>query len=246
MLEGTWKTASYSRNRHSIGRIKCGTESNGGFTNIAVTNCVFDRCRGLALETVDGAHIEDVAISNLTMRGVVHSPLFMRLGTRMRGPKDIKPGVLRRVVISNIVSSDAVAEYPSIIAGVPGFPIEDIKISDVYLHQRGGGGADWAAIQPPEKANAYPEADMFGVLPATGFFLRHARNVEFSNVEIATEQPDKRAAFWAEDVEGLDVFRVRLAAHSVAYNLNRVRNFRNFGSLSVPDKTLASVDRDTF
>lgn len=63
---------------------------------------------------------------------------------------------------------------------------------------------------------------MFGVLPATGFFLRHARNVEFSNVEIATEQPDKRAAFWAEDVEGLDVFRVRLAAHSVAYNLNRV------------------------
>jgi hypothetical protein len=117
---------------------------------------------------------------------------------------------------------------------------------DVYLHQRGGGGADWAALQPPEKANAYPEADMFGVLPATGFFLRHARNVEFSNVEIATEQPDKRAAFWAEDVEDLDVFRVRLAAHSVAYNLNRVRNFRSFGSLSVPDKVLASVDRDTF
>ena len=246
MLDGTWKTASYSKNRHSIGRIKCGTESNGGFKNITISNCVFDKCRGLALETVDGAHIEDVSISNLSMRNVVHSPLFLRLGTRMRGPKDIKPGILRRVVISNIVSSGAVAEYPSIIAGVPGHPIEDIKISDVYLHQLGGGGADWAGIHPPELPDAYPEASMFGTLPATGFFIRHAKNVEFSNVEIAMEQADRRAAFWAEDVDGLDVFRVRLAAKTVAYNLNNVRNFRSFGSQNLPDKILADASQEIF
>jgi hypothetical protein len=32
------------------GRIKLGTESNGGFRNITVANCVFDTCRGLRLK----------------------------------------------------------------------------------------------------------------------------------------------------------------------------------------------------
>ena len=33
------------------GRIKCGTESNGGFKNITISNCVFEGCMGLALES---------------------------------------------------------------------------------------------------------------------------------------------------------------------------------------------------
>src|SRR5690242_15951298 len=213
MLDGTWQRAVYSQKRKSIGRIKCGTESNGGFRNIAITNCGFDSCRGLALETVDGAQIEDIAITNLTLRDVVHSPLFLRLGSRMRGPKGASPGTLRRVVVSNIVSSGAVAEYPSILAGISGHPIEDVKISDVYLQQLGGGGKEWASRNPPELPGGYPEADMFGTLPASGFFLRHARNVEFSNIEIATGKPDARAAFWVEDVDGLDLFRVRVPSN---------------------------------
>ena len=70
-----------------VGRIKCGTESNGGVKNIAITNCVFDQCWGLALETVDGAAMEDIVVSNITMRNCYSSPLFVRLGRRMRGPK---------------------------------------------------------------------------------------------------------------------------------------------------------------
>ena len=40
------------------GRIKCGTESNGGFKNIAISNCVFDACSSLTLESEDGALCE--------------------------------------------------------------------------------------------------------------------------------------------------------------------------------------------
>lgn len=247
MLDGTWQTAEYSKwDRKWIGRIKCGTESNGGFKNITISNCVFDSCRGLALETVDGAHIEDIAITNLTMRNVVHSPFFLRLGKRMRGPKDMLPGTLRRVVISNVVSSDAVAEYPSIIAGVHGAAVEDIKISNVYLHQLGGGAPEWASRHPPEIPTAYPEASMFGILPATGFFIRHAKNLEFSNVEIATAKSDARAAFWAENVDGLDVFRLRLPSGASAYNLRNVQNFRSFGSQKLPDRVLANAEQETF
>jgi polygalacturonase len=223
--------------RPPVGRIKCGTESNGGFRNIAITNCVFENCRGLALETVDGGVIEDVTVSNLTMRGLVDSPIFLRLGKRMRGPAGAAPGALRRVLLSNIVSSNAVAEYPCIISGVPGAAIEDIRISDVYLHQLGGGSAEWAALEPAERENAYPEATMFGILPARGFFIRHARNLEFSNIEIATAEPDRRPAFWMHDVQGVDLFRLKAGRNTAAYALRDVTEFRSFGSRDSPDRT---------
>src|SRR6202453_1769252 len=70
------------------GRIKCGTESNGGFKSITIANCIFEGSHGLALETVDGAAIEDIAVTNITMRDSIGSPFFLRLGARLRGPKE--------------------------------------------------------------------------------------------------------------------------------------------------------------
>ncbi|HEY4357156.1 MAG TPA: glycoside hydrolase family 28 protein [Acidobacteriaceae bacterium] len=242
VLSGKFIAKTYSDVRKSVGRIKCGTESNGGFKSITVTNCILEGCRGFALETVDGAHIEDITVSNLSMRGLVHSPIFLRLGKRMRGPKDTKPGVLRRVLFSNIVSSNAVAQYPSIVAGVSDARIEDIKFDNIYLHQTGGGTAEWAALQPPEKDAGYPEADMFGTLPARGFFLRQARNVEMSNIEIATTQPDARPAIWASNVDGLDVFRLRAGQGSAAYALRDVKRFRSFGSADFADRAADAVE----
>jgi polygalacturonase len=247
LLDGTLKRMQYPFGyRSPAGRIKCGTESNGGFKNITISNCIFESCRGLALETVDGGLIEDVTISNVTMRGVVDSPLFLRLGARMRGPKGAVPGVIKRVLISNIVSSNAVAQYPSIISGIPGSMIEDIKISDVYLHQLGGGTKEWAALEPQEKENSYPEASMFGTLPARGFFVRHARNLEFSNVEVAAASPDVRPAFWMNDVDGVDLFRVKIGRTAAAYSLRNVRDFRSFGSRDVPDREEPSIARLDF
>jgi polygalacturonase len=243
LLDGTFKRKTYSQERKAIGRIKCGTESNGGFRAITISNCILDGCRGFALETVDGAIIEDITVTNLSLRNVVHSPIFLRLGTRMRGPKGVAPGALRRVILSNFTSYHAAPEYPSIISGVPGSLIEDIKVSDMYLENHGGGTADWAAIDPPEKEAAYPEASMFGTLPARGFLLRHARNLEFSNIEIATETPDARPAFWAHDVDGLDLFRVRVGRNTAAFALHSVKDFRSFGSKDTKDTTQASIDK---
>ena len=246
LLSGKMVRHTYSEIRKAVGRIKCGTESNGGFKSIVVTNCILEGCRGFALETVDGAQIEDVAVSNLTLRGVIHSPLFLRLGRRMRGPVGAPPGALRRISFSNIVSSNAVAAYPSIIAGTEGLSIEDVNFDNLYLHQEGGAAPAWASRRPPENSNGYPEADMFGPLPATGFFLRHARNVQFSNIEIATQAPDPRAAIWADDLNGLDIFRMRAPQPAPAFSLHRTRAFRVFGSRTIPDRTLATADEITF
>jgi len=107
------------------GRIKFGTESNGGFKNITISNCVFDRSRGLALEIVDGGTLEDMTITNITMRDIVNAPIFLRLGNRARGPEGTGVGVMRRVNISNIVVYDADARYASQIVGLSGHNIED-------------------------------------------------------------------------------------------------------------------------
>jgi polygalacturonase len=237
VLDGTWKPLPPAFAGHATGRIKCGTESNGGFRNIAISNCVFESCRGFALETADGAIVEDIVFSNVTMRNITQAPMFLFLGSRMRGPKNAQIGTLRRVLLSNIISSHA-GQLPSLMVGIEGHPIEDIKISDVYLHQQGGAGAAMAAIQPPVKESAYPDPGIYGDLPATGFYFRQVRNLQVSNVEIATETPDARAAFCLQDVEGADFFRVRVPRKSTAFDLREVRDFLSMGSFWLPDTRL--------
>jgi polygalacturonase len=242
VLDGTWKRLEPNPRHVPTGRIKLGTESNGGFRNVAISNCVFESCQGFALESEDGALVEDIAFTGITMRDIRSAPLFLRLDTRMRGPRDAKPGVMRRILLANITSSGA-SPLPSILSGVPGHPIEDIKISDVFLEQVGGGSAQMAALEPEEREAAYPDPFMFGELPATGFFLRHLRNLEMTNVEIVTRSADARPAFWLKDVERADFFRLRLPQGSApAFDLRQVKDFRSFGCRQLADVVLDSAD----
>jgi polygalacturonase len=246
MLDGAFTRFGPDFHRQPTGRIKCGTESNGGFKNITISNCVFESCRGFALETVDGAAAEDITFTGITMRDIRNAPLFLRLGRRMRGPKGTPVGSLKRVLISNLTSYGAVPELCSIISGVPEHYVEDIKISDVYLHQLGGGTKEMAELKPPENENDYPEPTMFGDLPATGFFVRHVRNLEMSNVVIATQQADARSSFWLRDVRGADFFRVKTGASSNNFFVDEVRNFRVFGSHNIADTQLAESGEKRF
>ena len=140
MLDGTYqKTITAAPDRDGpTGRIKMGTESNGGFKNIPITNCTFDHCRGLALETVVGAAIEDITIDNIAMRDICNSPIYVRLGNRARGPKELPFSVIRRVKLSNIVVKDADCRYASMIFGLEGHMIEDITLSNIHIQYRGG------------------------------------------------------------------------------------------------------------
>ncbi|MCI7560347.1 MAG: hypothetical protein MSA38_02830, partial [Bacteroidales bacterium] len=45
---------------------------------------------------------------------------------------------------------------------------------------------------PDEKEDEYPEATMWGHLPAKGFYLRHTRNIKMENIEISTTKADSR------------------------------------------------------
>ena len=244
VLNASFKHFAADEKVFRTGRIKFGTESNGGFKNIAISNCVFEGCHGLAIETVDGAIIEDVSVTNLTMRDLRDSPIFLRLGARMRGPEGVPVGVLRRVNISNVVCSSGVGrKICSILAGIPGHPIEDVRIHDVTILHQGGGTASDAALNLPEEEKKYPEPNMFGVTPAQGFFIRHVNGLEVSDVKIEATAADVRPAFVLDDVHGADFRFLKLpTGEQNAFALNRVRDFSVFRSKPVPDMELAEAN----
>jgi len=273
LLDGTFRrTLKHAPdNGGPAGRIKFGTESNGGFKNIAVSNCVFDHCRGLALETVDGGLLEDVAISNITMREITNAPLFLRLGSRMRGPEGTPVGAMRRITVSNVIVYDADPRYPSIISGIPGHNIEDVTLDNIRIRHRGGLNLEQVARQPaelvntfffrsqggpqprepfdtPERENDYPEPSMFGLLPAHGLFIRHVDGLQVNNMEVGYREEDTRPVFVLEDVSDADFSRVRAehAADVPIFILKDVEDFTARQCDGLPDTTLDSVKDQKF
>ena len=246
VLDGTFKKFPESE-RRGTGRIKCGTESNGGFINITITGCVFEGCLGYALETVDGALLEDITISNTTMRDILCGPLFMRLGARLRGPKEsTRVGKFQRVLISNLDCYNAPAHQASILSGIPGYTIDDVELSNIYIETAGGGTAEQAQRQVPEDIHGYPEPGRFGVTPSSGFFMRHMRNVEMSHVEIANGTPDARPAFYLDDVNRVDFFAITAPRNNGdAFALHGVKDLRIGWSRAAADTNLADADNKT-
>ena len=200
LLDGTRQRFDPKQPHGRNGRIKLGTESTGGFRRIVITNCIFDTCNGLAIESVDGGIIEDVVASNLVMRGVTAAPIFVRLGSRLRSPEGTTVGAIRRVIISNVTYSGANGKYGSILSGVPGHPLEDVVLSNVRGVQNGGGTEKDRTIQPPEKENGYPEPSMFGPMPSWGLYVRHAVGLTISDVNLRLEKPDERPCVVLDDV----------------------------------------------
>jgi polygalacturonase len=247
LLDGSFKRFDATVRVPRTGRIKFGTEANGGFKNITISNCTFDGCQGLALECVDGGLLEDVTITNITMRDIDGTPIFLRLGSRMRGPEGVPVGALRRVIISNVVCSNVGSRVSSIISGIPGHPIENVKISGIYVQHRGGGSKEAAAIKPPELENAYPEPTMFGAMPSHGFFIRHANNIQMRDIEIACMKEDARPAFVLNDVQGADFSHIKIPhpAGVPAFALNKVADFNLYESQPLPNTQLDQVDSKT-
>lgn len=191
------------------GRIKLGTESNGGFRHITVRRCTFTHCRGLALETVDGAEMKDIRVSYLTMHDICNSPIYIRLGDRMRAPEGFHPSKVSDVRISHVRVIDADSRYACLIAGVEGHPVRKVRISNLYVQFRGGltlkdveeqrGRNPFfipEARKPGQVGEArYPEPSAHGIQPAWGFSISHAEDILLKNVRLETIRPDERPVY---------------------------------------------------
>lgn len=225
--------------------IKFGTASAGGFRNIRVSDCVLHKCSksllrfwekrvpgvtdpitgiaGMALEVVDGGFMEDVVISNLTMEDV-QTPIFIRLGKR----KVRDNSYLKDVLIKDITAT-SVSYVASSITGVPGLRVDNVEIRDVEFKLKGGGKVADAMVEVPEKEAAYPENRMFDtMLPAYGFYIRHADNIRFDNVKLSTfGAKEERHAIFADDVNGLKFTNTTLQSPDSELSLIQLKDCKN-------------------
>lgn len=204
--------------------IKFGTESNTGFLNITVTGCTIYNTRfsGIALEAIDGAVIDGVSISNITMRNV-GNPFMLLVMNRARGPEGTGIGSIQNVTISNLtatgpyeawnamalnydtfIKADTVQSpvpVPAIIAGQPDSIIKNVALSNLQCSMPGGGTLEDRAIVVPNVREGYPESVRFGrKMPIYGLFARCVDNLKLYNVDFYTETPDARDAMLLEHV----------------------------------------------
>ena len=93
---------------------------------------------------------------------------------------------------------------------MPGHCIEDVKISNLRIVYKGGGTKEQASLLVPENEKKYPEPDMFGIIPASFLYVRHARNLELSNVEISFMNSDYRPSVMLDDVKGTTFRNVKI------------------------------------
>lgn len=184
------------------GRIKLGTESNGGYRNITISNCTCMWSSGLAFEEVDQGRMENIVVSNISLSHVHHYPIYITTGCRNRGPKErIEVSSARDIYINNVIADDCDSLAGIIITGMAGEPIRNVSLSNIRIQYRGGG----KKVETPyrEQGTNYPEPRWAGPTPAYGLFARHVDGLKLHNVEFELLRPDERPDIILEDVVGL-------------------------------------------
>lgn len=213
MLDGTFKEEPIYYWTSRNGRIKFGTESNGGFRNVVVSNCIFRNCKGIAIECVDGGILENISISNITMYNADDYPIYITLGDRLRDPN---PGKSRgkNIFISNVIAyvNDSLSGIH--ITGTPTSYLENIRLNNISILYNGGGKKSDGLYHFPELGKGYPEPGAIASLgnnipvvnvPSYGIFARHVKDLEIDNLTVDCIKEDQRPAMICIDIDGLKI-----------------------------------------
>ncbi|MGZ3753655.1 MAG: glycoside hydrolase family 28 protein [Mucilaginibacter sp.] len=214
--------------RSSASAFKFGTGSVGGFKNITVRNLnVYDTFRSaIALESVDGAKIENIDIRNVVAKNTGNA-LFIRLGHRNT---DGRYSSIRHVYIANVKADipnakpdigypvegppAKVAPHnlpPSLIVGIPGHPVEDVVFENIEVTYGGRSSKSVAYVSTDslskvtESIAGYPEFSMFGEIPSYGLYVRHANDIKLKNIDFKLAADDFRPAIVVDDVRSIAI-----------------------------------------
>jgi polygalacturonase len=238
--------------RTSCSNIKFGTESSGDLRDVTISNVTMlprasgrPPIAGIALESVDGAHIDGVTVTNVTMNGVT-APIFLRLGNRGRGLQPPVPGTLENVIVSNVIVRGA--RGTSSITGLPEARIRRVLLSNIQIDAEGGAGAEGAPSSlevVPEHPAKYPEATMFGTLPAWGLYVRHTDGLTLTHADFRRKAPDARVAVVVDDGSELEIDGFRAPAPWPAIWLNDVRDALVRAAAGSPSLVRATGSRNS-
>lgn len=199
------------------GAIKMGTESMAAFQDIKISDCYIYNTNngGIKLLTVDGAHLNNVEISDITMVNV-KTPILIRLGSRLSvfrkdQDKQQPTGTLENIIIRNIkarAADTAQLKPPSgiLITGVPGHPIKNLRLENIEIDLAGGGTVADSKQEVPEAIDKYPEVKTFGpLIPAYGIWARHVEGLQLVNIRFNLKNNEERPAIICDDAEKINI-----------------------------------------
>ena len=183
-----------------------GAETTGDFRNINFCDIQIGRAwkSGIAIHSADGGIVDGVSCRNITMSSV-DTPISITVAKRLRtGQPDPKVGTIKNVAISEVSATnqyprDDAVTRPSLIAGLPDHPVENISISHARLVGRGGG----ADIDQSTSANGDKRRRREAALSAAGIFISDARSISLKDVRLIFETAEPRPVLVAREVSGL-------------------------------------------
>lgn len=210
--------------RSSANGLKFGTASHGGFRNFKIKNItIYDTYRSaITFAAVDGAIIDNIEVDGVRS---IHTGnvIYLRVGKR-GGTNPILKNVTIKNVYAEIPADKPDAGYsyegpvedmprnisPCGIVGLNDFKIENVTLQNIEIVTPGGGTPYFAYVgtspkelaKVPEMEKKYPEFSQFKELPAWGFYVRHAKNLTFDNVNLKALKNDYRPAIVLDDVQG--------------------------------------------
>lgn len=177
-------------------RIKLGTEGTTGFDTVTIRNAVFDRSRGFALESVDGAELKNIVFTDAVMKNVSSSPIFIRIGDRGRAP-----------VTDNSTTDEATSPANTVRLDDRGWVLPNLAKYGIYPAARyipsydktsattiGGAttGTGFNIVNPTAPTKLNPN----GINPtnplyanAVGVGFAKVQNIKISNVKITDADP---------------------------------------------------------
>lgn len=233
------------RSRNSSG-IQLGSEVFADIRYIRISDVVIEHAgnAGIGLTINDSAVIDNIIFKDVLMRNVC-TPFFILAGNR-RGA-----GKIQNIRFENIEAKkiSAIAVYSrhsprgywvSTVSGTADTPVENIVFKNINLHYPGGGSVEMAQAIPPESVvDCQPRC--LGIRPAGGFYIRHARKIEFHGLNISYDKEDLRPAMFFDDVQGVNLSRVKL--QRAAQVLHDVV-LKNVHGLSVQNSQRLKVSED--
>ncbi len=210
--------------------LKLGTETTGGFQNIQISDCVVSPSldntiyygqligqAAIAVEMVDGGSLDQVSIDRVSIMET-GCPIFVRLGNRARKYAETasQPGMgtLKNVSITNITATTT-SKVTSNITGIEGVYAENIYLENISITNLSNGTAKEAAGEVKEADKDYPAYNMFGeILPASGFYVRHIKNITFNNIRVNTADEEARPVFVMDDVKNARILYPQVRSKS--------------------------------
>ncbi len=201
---------------------KIGTETQYDVSDVIVKDCHFFMpdgftygYSGVAIESCDGANVNNINISDITMDGI-SSPLLIWLGNRFRyDKKDV--GSVQNITLKNI-KADKI-EMPCAIVGcidneIPHY-VKNVTIENLTATYRDTGeqlnirkkvGEYTMSGYPdiPRVSHIYWKShklSKYWDLPCYGVCVKHTRNIDYKNIKTIPRSCNKRKEYYLDDVK---------------------------------------------